>query len=193
MADIYLKCESCEGKRFKDEVLDITWKGKNITDILDMTVNEALEFFCEADKKTSLSNRIYEKLEPLSAVGLGYLKLGQPCSTLSGGEAQRLKLATFLSKGSVEKPTMFIFDEPTTGLHFHDIHKLYEAFTALIANGHTIIVIEHNMELIKCADWIIDMGPEGGDAGGYVVFEGLPEDMVKCEGSFTGKYLKGKL
>jgi excinuclease ABC subunit A len=193
MADIYLKCESCEGKRFKDEVLDITWKGRNITDILDMTVNEALEFFCEADKKTSLSNRIYEKLEPLSSVGLGYLKLGQPCSTLSGGEAQRLKLATFLSKGSVEKPTMFIFDEPTTGLHFHDIHKLYEAFTALIANGHTIIVIEHNMELIKCADWIIDMGPEGGDAGGYVVFEGLPEDLVKCEASFTGKYLKGKL
>ncbi len=193
MADIYLKCESCEGKRFKDEVLDITWKGKNITDILDMTVNEALGFFCEADKKSTLSNRIYEKLEPLASVGLGYLKLGQPCSTLSGGEAQRLKLATFLSKGSVEKPTLFIFDEPTTGLHFHDIHKLYEAFTALIANGHSIIVIEHNMELIKCADWIIDMGPEGGDAGGYVVFEGLPEELVKCEGSFTGRYLRGKL
>jgi excinuclease ABC subunit A len=193
MADIYLKCESCEGKRFKDEVLDITWKDKNITDVLDMTVNEALAFFCETDKKNSLANRIYEKIMPLADVGLGYLKLGQPCSTLSGGEAQRLKLATFLSKGSLEKPTLFIFDEPTTGLHMHDIHKLYESFTALIANGHTIIVIEHNMELIKCADWIIDMGPEGGDAGGYVVFEGTPEDLVKCEESFTGRFLKGKL
>ncbi len=193
MADIYLKCESCEGKRFKDEVLDIYWKGKNITDILDMTVNESLEFFCDTDKKSTLSNRIYEKLLPLASVGLGYLKLGQPCSTLSGGEAQRLKLATFLTKGNVDKPTLFIFDEPTTGLHMHDIHKLYEAFTALIANGHTIIVIEHNMELIKCADWIIDMGPEGGDAGGNIVFEGTPEDLAKCEESFTGRYMIEKL
>ncbi|MEI6132852.1 MAG: excinuclease ABC subunit UvrA [Bacillota bacterium] len=193
MADIHLVCDSCQGKRFKDEVLDITWNGKNITDVLDMTIDEALVFFSGSGKKHATEDRIMEKLKPLADVGLGYVKLGQPSSTLSGGEAQRLKLATFLSKGSVDKSTLFIFDEPTTGLHLHDIHKLYEAFVALIENGHTIIVIEHNIELIKCADWVIDLGPEGGDAGGYVVFEGTPEDMAKCEESFTGRYLREKL
>ena len=193
MADIQLKCESCGGKRFKDEVLDITWNGKNITDVLDMTIDESLIFFDSQGKRNSSEVHIFNKLKPLADVGLGYVKLGQPSSTLSGGEAQRLKLASFLSKGSVDKSTLFIFDEPTTGLHFHDIHKLYEAFNALIDNGHTIIVIEHNMELIKCADWLIDMGPEGGNDGGYVVFEGTPEDMLKCKKSYTAKFLKEKL
>ncbi len=193
MADINLVCDNCQGKRFKDEVLDIMWNGKNITDVLDLTIDEALVFFDRPGKKHTTEERIVEKLRPLADVGLGYVKLGQPSSTLSGGEAQRLKLATFLSKGSVDKPTLFIFDEPTTGLHLHDIHKLYEAFIALIEKGHTIIVIEHNIELIKCADWIIDMGPEGGDAGGNIVFEGIPEDLVKCQDSFTGKYLAEKL
>ncbi len=193
MADIQLKCESCGGKRFKDEVLDITWNGKNINEVLDMTIDEALVFFDSAGKKNSAEAHIINKIKPLADVGLGYVKLGQPSSTLSGGEAQRLKLATFLSKGSVDKPTMFIFDEPTTGLHFHDIHKLYDAFTALIDNGHTIVVIEHNMELIKCADWLIDLGPEGGNEGGYVVFEGTPENMLACKESYTAKFLKDKL
>ncbi|HOY32419.1 MAG TPA: excinuclease ABC subunit UvrA [Bacteroidales bacterium] len=193
MADIELVCESCGGKRFKDEVLEITWNGKNISEVLDMTIDEALEFFDSQGKRNSAEAHIINKLKPLADVGLGYVKLGQPSSTLSGGEAQRLKLASYLSKGSFDKPTMFIFDEPTTGLHFHDIHKLYDAFTALIDNGHTIVVIEHNMELIKCADWLIDLGPEGGNEGGYVVFEGTPEDMLACKDSYTAKYLKDKL
>jgi excinuclease ABC subunit A len=193
MADIHLKCESCGGKRFKDEVLDIVWNGKNITDVLDLTIEEALKFFDSQGKRNSLEAHIVNKLQPLADVGLGYVKLGQPSSTLSGGEAQRLKLASFLTKGSVDRATLFIFDEPTTGLHFHDIHKLYEAFNALIDNGHTIVVIEHNMELIKCADWVIDLGPEGGDAGGYVVFEGKPEDLLKSKKSYTAKFLKDKL
>jgi len=193
MANIQLKCESCGGKRFKDEVLDITWNGKNINEVLDMTIEEALVFFDSQGKKSTAEAHISNKLKPLVDVGLGYVKLGQPSSTLSGGEAQRLKLASFLSKGGVDKPTMFIFDEPTTGLHFHDIHKLYDAFTALIDNGHTIVVIEHNMELIKCADWLIDLGPEGGNDGGYVVFEGTPEDMLANKKSYTAKFLKEKL
>lgn len=193
MADIYLKCESCEGKRFKEEVLDIFWRDKNITDVLDMTISEAIDFFGNDHKRNATSIRIADRLQPLEKVGLGYLRLGQACSTLSGGEAQRLKLASFLSKGSNEKPTMFIFDEPTTGLHFHDIHKLYEAFVALIDKGHTIVVIEHNLELIKCADWIIDLGPEGGNDGGNIVFEGTPEALTGCESSHTGRHLKSKL
>ena len=193
MANIQLKCESCGGKRFKDEVLDITWNGKNINEVLDMTIEEALVFFDSQGKKNSTEAHISSKLKPLVDVGLGYVKLGQPSSTLSGGEAQRLKLASFLSKGGVDKPTMFIFDEPTTGLHFHDIHKLYEAFNALIDNGHTIVVIEHNLELIKCADWLIDLGPEGGNDGGNVVFEGTPEDMITNKKSYTAKFLKEKL
>ncbi|HPB25383.1 MAG TPA: excinuclease ABC subunit UvrA [Bacteroidales bacterium] len=193
MADISLTCESCGGKRFKDEVLDITWNGKNINEVLDMTIEQAIIFFNGGSKQHNAGATIANKLQPLVDVGLGYIKLGQPSSTLSGGEAQRLKLASFLLKGSMDKPTMFIFDEPTTGLHFHDIHKLYDAFNALIDKGHTIIVIEHNMELIKCADWLIDLGPEGGNEGGYVVFEGTPEDMLGCKKSYTAKFLKEKL
>jgi excinuclease ABC subunit A len=189
MADIQLVCDSCKGKRFKDEVLDVTFHGKNISQILDLTVDEAMEFFTEKEK-SQLEKRILVKLKPLADVGLGYVKLGQPSSTLSGGEAQRIKLAFFLSKGATENPTLFIFDEPTTGLHFHDIHKLLYSFDALLKNGHSIIVIEHNAEIIKCADWIIDLGPEGGEKGGSIIFEGVPEELVKCEKSFTGKFLK---
>lgn len=190
MADVYLTCESCGGKRFKDEVLDVEYRGKNITDILDFTVEEALSFFNLPASGTAIENRIYNRLKPLFDVGLGYVKLGQPSSTLSGGEAQRLKLASFLTKGGTENSTLFIFDEPTTGLHFHDINKLYQAITALIEIGHTIIIIEHNMQLIKCADWIIDLGPDGGDKGGNIVFEGTPEEIIKCKESYTGKFLK---
>ena len=193
MADVSLVCESCGGKRFKDEVLDVKLKEKNITDVLNMTVNESLEFFGENKKPSSLENKIVQKLQPLADVGLGYIKLGQSSSSLSGGEAQRIKLASFLSKGFSEKPTLFIFDEPTTGLHFHDINKLKSAFDALIANGHTVIVIEHNMDIIKCADWIIDLGPDGGSKGGEIIFEGLPEDIVNCKNSHTAKFLIDKL
>lgn len=193
MADIYLKCEDCGGKRFKEEVLEIKYNGKSITDILDMTVKQAHEFFNAVDKKNSTLNKISEKIQPLEEVGLGYLKLGQPSNTLSGGEAQRIKLAFFLSKGTNEGKTMFIFDEPTTGLHIHDISKLLHSFNALIERGHTVTVIEHNMEVVKSADWIIDLGPEGGDGGGNLVFEGLPEDLVNCKASFTGRYLKEKI
>lgn len=193
MADIYLTCDACDGKRFKEEVLDVRFRDKDISEILDLTINQALEFFASGKKPTSLENKIIEKLKPLQDVGLGYLKLGQPSSTLSGGEAQRIKLAFFLSKGVSDQQTMFIFDEPTTGLHFHDINKLLTALKALIEKGHTVIVIEHNMEIIKCADWIIDLGPEGGDNGGCIVFEGLPEDLVKETSSFTAKFLKEKI
>ena len=193
MADIYLTCENCNGKRFKEEVLDVRFREKNIVDILDMTIDEALEFFCQMDKSTATEKRITARLKPLQDVGLGYLRMGQSSSTLSGGEAQRIKLAFFLSKGTNEKPTLFIFDEPTTGLHFHDIHKLLVAFESLINNGHTIVVVEHNQEVIKSADWVIDLGKEGGDEGGFLVFNGTPEDLVKVEGSYTGMYLKGKL
>ncbi len=190
MADIFLKCESCGGKRFKQEVLEVEHKGKNIFDVLDMTVEESLEFF--KDKKP-----VYEKVLPLFEVGLGYVKLGQSSNSLSGGEAQRVKLASFLGKNSIEEKDhiLFIFDEPTTGLHFHDISKLLKAINALVDQGHSVIVIEHNMEVIKCADWIIDLGPEGGEKkGGQLLFAGTPEDMVKkCKEGYTAEFLKAKL
>ena len=155
-----------------------------------MSVNQAIEFFnTSSDRNSAVVGRIINRLKPLQDVGLGYLKLGQPSSTLSGGEAQRVKLAYFLIKGSVEKPTLFIFDEPTTGLHFHDVSKLLDSFNALINNGHTIIVIEHNLDVIKSADWIIDLGPEGGNEGGKIVFEGTPEDLMNCKDSYTAKAL----
>ncbi len=193
MADIYLTCESCDGKRFREEVLDVKYQGHTISDILDLTVSQGIQLFEGNKKKNSVESRIVTRLRPLEDVGLGYLKLGQSSSTLSGGEAQRTKLAYFLAKGATEVPTLFIFDEPTTGLHFHDIHKLLDAFHALIERGHSILVIEHNMEVIKCADWIIDLGPEGGEAGGYVVFEGTPEEMISTNGSYTSHFLKQKL
>jgi excinuclease ABC subunit A len=189
MADIYLKCEVCQGKRFKQDVLEIEHNGKNIADVLDMTVEEGLLFF--RDKKT-----IYEKIVPLNDVGLGYVKLGQSSNSLSGGEAQRVKLASFLGKNSSEAKDhiLFIFDEPTTGLHFHDISKLLKAMNALVDEGHSVIVIEHNLEVIKCADWIVDLGPEGGEKkGGKLMFEGTPEDMVKKGKGFTAEFLKAKL
>jgi excinuclease ABC subunit A len=191
MADVHLVCDSCHGKRFKDEVLEVHFDGKSIYDVLDLTVDEAIAFF-GAHKGTS-EKAIIKKMMPLADVGLGYVKLGQSSSTLSGGESQRVKLASFLGQEKSDLQMMFIFDEPTTGLHFHDIKKLLDAFMALIAKGHTIVIIEHNPEVIKTADWIIDLGPEGGDAGGYLVFEGTPEDLVKCEKSYTGKFLKAKL
>lgn len=190
MADIHLTCDVCNGSRYKDELLEIKYQEKNISDILDMTVLQAIEFFNQDDKKSSLENRIVEKIKPLDEVGLGYLRLGQASNTLSGGEAQRVKLAFFLSKGTVNTPTLFIFDEPTTGLHIHDISKLLKSMNALIEIGHSVVVIEHNAEIIKSADWIIDLGPEGGDLGGEIVFEGTPEDIIKCKNSYTGKYLK---
>ncbi|OQX81963.1 MAG: excinuclease ABC subunit A [Bacteroidetes bacterium 4484_276] len=193
MADIFLTCESCGGKRFKDEVLDIKYQDKNISNVLDMTINQAVDFFGHDKKARAGQKRILSKLQPLQDVGLGYLKLGQSSSTLSGGEAQRIKLASFLTKGSSEKPTLFIFDEPTTGLHFHDISKLLAAFNALIENGHTILVIEHNPEVIKTADWVIDLGPEGGDKGGEIIFEGTPEKLAEVKKSYTGHFIARKI
>ncbi|MCP9612136.1 excinuclease ABC subunit UvrA [Coprobacter tertius] len=190
MADITLECESCHGKRFKQEILEIEYRGKNINDVLDMTINQAIEFFSEQPGSTE--KKIIKRLQPLQDVGLGYIKLGQSSSTLSGGENQRVKLAYFLSNEKQE-PTIFIFDEPTTGLHFHDIKTLLKAFNALIDKGHTVIIIEHNMDVIKCADYIIDMGPEGGNCGGYLVCSGTPEEVAKCTESYTGEYLKDKL
>lgn len=191
MADVHLICESCKGKRFKDDILEVRYRGKNIFDVLEMTVDEAMEFFGES--KASLEKKIVNKLKPLQDVGLGYVKLGQSSSTLSGGESQRVKLAFFLSKEGAAESMFFIFDEPTTGLHFHDINKLLDAFNALIRKGHTIVVIEHNLEVIKTADWIIDLGPEGGENGGEVIFGGTPEDLIKIKKSWTGKYLAPKL
>lgn len=187
MADLVLECESCHGKRFKNDTLEVKFEGKNIYDILEMTVNQAIEFFTEHNQK-----KIVKKLRPLQDVGLGYIKLGQSSSTLSGGENQRVKLAYFLS---IEKaqPTIFVFDEPTTGLHFHDIKKLLEAFDALISRGHTLVIIEHNMDVIKCTDHVIDLGPEGGDMGGNLVATGTPEEVAKCAVSYTGQYLAEKL
>lgn len=193
MADIFLTCESCNGKRFKDEVLDVKIRDKSIVDILEMTIEEAYEFFSGGEKPNTAEKRIIARLKPLLDVGLGYLKMGQSSSTLSGGEAQRIKLAYFLTKGSNEKPTLFIFDEPTTGLHFHDIHKLLISFESLINNGHSILVIEHNMEVIKSADWIIDLGKEGGEEGGNLVFAGTPEELIKVVDSYTGKFLREKI
>ncbi|HET9052951.1 MAG TPA: excinuclease ABC subunit A, partial [Cyclobacteriaceae bacterium] len=188
MADIFLECESCRGKRFKQETLEVEYNGKNIADVLDMTIEDALDFF--QDKKP-----VYDKIVPLNDVGLGYVKLGQSSNSLSGGEAQRVKLASFLGKNSTEGNILFIFDEPTTGLHFHDISKLLKAMNALVDQGHSVIVIEHNLEVIKCADWIIDLGPEGGEKkGGQLLFEGTPEEMVKrAKGSYTAEFLKAKL
>lgn len=186
MADIVLPCEACGGKRFKTHVLDVTWKEKNVSDILDLSVEEALAVFADQPK-------IMAKLQPLADVGLGYVKLGQSSSTLSGGEAQRIKLASFLIKGNNSKSTLFIFDEPTTGLHFHDIRKLLKSFDALIAHGNSILVIEHNMDMIKSADWIIDIGPEGGEKGGELTFEGTPEEMARKADTHTGQFLKDYL
>jgi excinuclease ABC subunit A len=187
MADLVLECDACHGQRFKKDILDVRFAGKNINDVLNMTVSEAIEFFA-ANKQ----HVIVQRLQPLESVGLGYIKLGQNSSTLSGGENQRVKLAYFIGQEKAEH-TMFIFDEPTTGLHFHDIKRLLHAFDALIERGHTIIVIEHNMDVIKCADHVIDLGPDGGDKGGNLVAEGTPEDIAACEKSITGKYLKEKL
>lgn len=190
MADIKLECESCHGKRFSPEVLEVEYKGNTIYDVLEMTVNEAIDFF--GKQKGATEKKIVKKIQPLQDVGLGYIKLGQSSSTLSGGENQRVKLAYFLGEEK-DRPTIFIFDEPTTGLHFHDIKTLLNAFNALIERGHTVIIIEHNMEIIKCADYIIDIGPEGGKAGGYVVCKGTPEQIADCEDSYTGLFLKEKL
>ncbi len=188
MADVHLTCETCNGKRFKKEVLEVTFEDKNIDDILSMTIDDAIAFFEKNDQ-----NKIQSKLQPLQDVGLGYVTLGQSSSTLSGGEAQRIKLATFLGKGSRSDNALFIFDEPTTGLHFHDIKKLLKSFQALIAQGHSIIVVEHNLELIKCADYIIDLGPGGGERGGKLIAIGTPEEVVKNKNSVIGKYLKEKI
>ncbi|MFD0862294.1 excinuclease ABC subunit UvrA [Sungkyunkwania multivorans] len=188
MADVHLECETCGGKRFKKDVLEVKYNDKNIDDILNMTIDDAIEFF-----KTNDAKKIANKLQPLQDVGLGYVTLGQSSSTLSGGEAQRIKLATFLGKGNTKEKALFIFDEPTTGLHFHDIKKLLKSFDALIEKGHSIIVVEHNLELIKCADHVIDLGPEGGENGGTLVAAGTPEEIVKNKASFTGKYLSEKI
>ena len=193
MADIRLTCEVCKGKRFKDEMLDVTFEGLNISDLLNLTVDEAVDFFSKPSKGKSFPGKIIEKLKPLQDVGMGYVKMGQSSSTFSGGEAQRIKLASFLSKGMSKEKTLFIFDEPTTGLHFHDIKKLLAAFEALLENGHSIVVIEHNPEVIKSTDWIIDLGPEGGSSGGHLVFEGAPGDIVKSGESYTGLFLKKHL
>lgn len=186
MSDVHLLCEECHGSRYKDEALEVMYRGKNISEILDMTVDQACDFF-----NTDDTQNIYTRLKPLQDVGLGYLKLGQSSSSLSGGEAQRIKLASYLVHGEAdENPRLFIFDEPSTGLHFHDIRKLLAAFDRLIERGHSIIVIEHHHDIIKCADWVIDLGPEGGDKGGNIVFAGTPEDLAKQKDSYTAKYLK---
>ena len=189
MADVELVCEACGGKRFRDEILEVKYRGKSIYDVLEMTVDDAIAFFGE-DKKDPTCKRIVERLKPLQDVGLGYIKLGQSSSTLSGGESQRVKLASFLTKDSAQGGVMFIFDEPTTGLHFHDINTLLAAFNALMERGHTIVIVEHNMDVIKCADWVVDLGPEAGTGGGRVVFEGTPRNLEQCPASYTGKYLR---
>lgn len=191
MADITMVCEHCNGKRFKDDILEVKYSGKSIYEVLELSVNQAIDFFSE--KKGTLEKKIVKKLQPLLDVGLGYIKIGQSSSTLSGGESQRIKLAFFLSKENKAKPGIFIFDEPTTGLHFNDTKVLMKALNALVDKGNTAIVIEHNLDVVKSADWVIDLGPEGGDKGGNVVFEGVPEDIIKCEGSYTGQYLTEKM
>jgi excinuclease ABC subunit A len=193
MADISLTCDACKGKRFKEEILDARFHGKDVAEVLDMTVDDALEFFRSHEDTSTACKRIVAKLQPLQDTGLGYVKLGQSSSTLSGGEAQRIKLASFLTKGQEAQPTLFIFDEPTTGLHFHDIDRLLRAFQMLIDNGHSLVVIEHNLEVIKCADHVIDLGPEGGEAGGHLLFAGTPDELVRQKGSSTGQYLKAVL
>jgi len=186
LADVKLLCDECDGKRFKKEILEVKYSGKNVFEVLDMSVDEAMVFFEKVPE-------VFKRIKPLQDVGLGYVKLGQSSSTLSGGEAQRVKLASYLGKESATKHILFIFDEPSTGLHFDDITKLMTAFNALVENGHSIIIIEHNLDIIKCADYIIDLGPEGGEAGGHLVFQGKPEDLVKVKESYTGSYLKEKL
>ncbi|MFX3625976.1 MAG: excinuclease ABC subunit UvrA [bacterium] len=186
MADLHLPCETCKGKRFKEDILEVKYKDKNIADVLEMTIDEAMDFFKDA-------KALHNKLSPLQEVGLGYVSLGQSSSTLSGGEAQRIKLASFLGKANKDQHILFIFDEPTTGLHFHDINKLMASFNALVEQGHSIVIIEHNMDVVKCADWVIDIGPEGGEKGGNIVFEGTPEDLVNIKESYTAKYLAEKL
>ncbi len=185
MSDVHLVCDECHGRRYKDEALEVTYRGKNINDVLDLSVDEAVEFFNDNETKN-----IYQRLKPLQDVGLGYLTLGQSSSSLSGGEAQRIKLASYLVRGENVNPVLFIFDEPSTGLHFHDIEKLLAAFDRLIEKGHSVVVIEHHHDIIKSADWVIDLGPEGGSEGGQVVFAGTPEDLLKCKESYTAKYLK---
>ena len=196
MADLVLECEACHGHRFKHDILDVRYNGKNIDDVLNMTISEAIAFFDDnsEDKKgkNKLNQTIVQRLKTLEDVGLGYIKLGQNSSTLSGGENQRVKLAYFIGQEKQE-PTLFIFDEPTTGLHFHDIRRLMDSFNALISRGHTILIIEHNMEIIKSADYVIDLGPDGGDRGGNLVVAGTPEEVVQCKESLTGQYLKEKL
>jgi excinuclease ABC subunit A len=191
MADVELTCENCKGMRFKKEILEVKYHEKNIYDMLEMTIDEAIEFFNSHPGKNE--KRIVEKLQPLSDVGLGYIKMGQSSSTLSGGESQRVKLAYFLSQERGSGHILFIFDEPTTGLHFHDINKLLKSINALVDHGHSVILIEHNQEVIKSSDWVIDLGPEGGENGGQVVFEGKPEALAKCKESYTGRYLVSKL
>ena len=187
MADLVLECESCHGRRFKSEILEVKFQDKDVCDVLDMTVNQAIEFFTQYKQP-----RICARLKPLQDVGLGYIRLGQPSSTLSGGENQRVKLAYFLGQEK-HAPTLFLFDEPTTGLHFHDIRKLLAAFDGLLSRGHTILVIEHNLDVIKSADHIIDLGPEGGNAGGNLVCQGTPEQVAQCPASYTGRALQAKL
>ena len=191
MADVELTCEACKGMRFKRDILEVRYQGKNIHDMLELTINEAIELFSSHPGKCE--KRIVDKLKPLSDVGLGYIKMGQSSSTLSGGESQRVKLAYFLSQKGEKNNILFIFDEPTTGLHFHDIAKLLKSINALVEEGHSVVLIEHNQEVIKSADWVIDLGPEGGEDGGYVVFEGKPENLAKCRKSYTGQYLKTKI
>jgi len=181
LADVHLTCEVCGGKRFKEEILEVTYRNKNIFDVLEMSVDEAIDFFYE-------EKNLVKAIQPLSSVGLGYIKLGQSSDTLSGGEAQRVKLASFLGKGKGNGKILFIFDEPTTGLHFHDIKKLLNSFHALIEQGHSIIVIEHNMEVIRSADWVIDLGPEAGDSGGDIIYAGIPGEIKKIKKSHTGKF-----
>ena len=188
MADVHLVCETCNGKRFKKEILEVTFAEKNIDDILNMTIDNAVEFFKENGEK-----KITAKLKPLQEVGLGYVQLGQSSSTLSGGEAQRIKLASFLVKGTSKEKNLFIFDEPTTGLHFHDIQKLLKSFNALLEKGHSLIVIEHNMDLVKCADHVIDLGLDGGESGGYLIAQGTPEEVGENSHSYTSRFLKEKL
>lgn len=192
MADVHLECDACNGKRYKQDVLEVEYRGKNISDVLNMTVSEAIEFF-EAGEKDSLHRRLVESIRPLQDVGMGYVQLGQSSGTLSGGEAQRIKLASFLRKGAEQTHTLFIFDEPTTGLHFHDIDKLLKAFSLLVDRGHTLVVIEHHPDVLKCADWLIDLGPEGGEKGGHLVYQGIPEGILECKESYTREGLKDKL
>ncbi|MBP5708578.1 MAG: excinuclease ABC subunit UvrA, partial [Bacteroidales bacterium] len=191
MADVEMVCDACKGQRFKKEVLEVRYNGKNIYEILEMTIDEAIDFFSEHKGRTE--EKIVEKLQPLSDVGLGYVKMGQSSSTLSGGEIQRVKLAYFLSQEKGKGHILFIFDEPTTGLHFHDINKLLKSINGLVDRGHSAIIVEHNPDVIKNCDWVIDLGPEGGDDGGNIVFAGTPEDLIRCEKSYTGKFLKEKL